>query len=225
MYICLLGLSSSSTSLIAAQRYQQQRNVTITGSHAVTYQVVISPPNVENNIVAVAIGQDIYGLEADPNIPMLYKGIGPSSEPYRYVILDNDQNKAIIHYEQFERPAIQEAVETFHETYGRPWNKLHIPPIPRVYDFDSSHLNPVNDPFAPVDDPAASELFQEGTIATIHFKVDEDEAQEMHTKKFDKKAKVKGDMTFIRFVIYNLKTTTTKKEEEECLYMCLLNYY
>ncbi|KAG2219553.1 hypothetical protein INT45_013212 [Circinella minor] len=175
-------------------------NITILNeSHPVTYQVVISPPDVNQNIVAVAIGQDIYGLHPDPMIPMLYKGVGPSSEPYRYVILDNHQNKDIIHYEQFERPAIQEAKETFHETYGRPWNKLHIPSIPRVYDFDSSHLNPVNDSFAPVEDPAASELFQEGTIATLHFKMDEENAQELHTNKYDKKVKIKGDMTFISY--------------------------
>ncbi|KAI9252412.1 coth protein-domain-containing protein [Phascolomyces articulosus] len=190
----------TSTGLKAITLAQQQGAPVQVESHPVTYQVVISPPDAKTNTVGVAIGQDVYGLEPDPKVPMLYKGIGPSSQPYRYVILDNNENKSILHYERFERPAIQEATETFHEMYGRPWNKLHIPPMPRVYDFDSSNLDPVEDPYAPIDDPAASELFQEGTIVTLHFKVDEEDAQQMHTQKFDeKKSKIRGDMTFISY--------------------------
>ncbi|KAI8144535.1 coth protein-domain-containing protein [Fennellomyces sp. T-0311] len=170
-----------------------------TYAHPVTYKVVISPPNAES-IVGVAIGQDIYGLSPDPKVPMLYTGTGPSSQPYRYVILDNT---TLTHYERFERPAIEKASQTYYEFYGRPWNKLAIPSIPRVYDFHPKGIEsvaPVEDPYAAVNDPAASDLFQDGIVATIHFKADDSLVQAMHTKKFDKlSAKVTGDMTYISY--------------------------
>lgn len=172
------------------------------GVHPVTYSVIANPPSI-NNVVGVAMGKDVFALQASETVPMLYTGTGPSSDPYRYVILDNNNN--IVHFEPFERPAIEHSGQSFYETYGRPWNKLTLPTIPQLYDFNTStgHSEPLpKDHRASIVDPAECRLFEEGTIATIHLEADDAQVKAMHLNKMEKKAaRVEGRLTYIRYII------------------------
>lgn len=158
----------------------------LAGTHPVTYQVVVSVPDPDAHGVGVAIGEDVYALDANPSVPLLYSGTAPSDKPYRYVILDQKQGN-IVHFEPFERPPIENANHTFHETYGRPWNKISLPSLPHIYNFRYGSSSP------------SSRLFEEGTIATIHIEANDADIQRMHANKFDKDlAKVHANMTYIR---------------------------
>ncbi|KAI8374262.1 coth protein-domain-containing protein [Radiomyces spectabilis] len=154
-------------------------------AHQVIYQVVANPP--PNASVGVAIGEYVYGLKADSDIPMLYHGPGPNNEPYRYVVYDGTNQ--LLDFESFERPAIQHAERTFNEVYNRPWNKLKLTELPQLYNFSSYSKNA---------DPGASKLFDEGTIATLHFQAPNDELHNMHTNKIQK-IKVTGTLTYINY--------------------------
>ncbi|KAL0081764.1 hypothetical protein J3Q64DRAFT_1186909 [Phycomyces blakesleeanus] len=115
---------------------------------------------------------------------MLYVGRGPSESHYRYVILDSPETKNMIDFEKFERPAIIHADATFNEVFGRPWNLLRLDSLPTLYE-----------PRVPNNTP--SRLFEDGTIATMHFEANEDEIAEMHANKL-KKIKVSGRLTYIK---------------------------
>lgn len=156
---------------------------------------VVATPQAEGKL-GVTVDQDIYPLEADPNVPLLYSGRAPGGKEYRYVTLGAADE--ILDTEAFDRPAMYEAKETYNEVYGRPWNKIFLPELPQVYDFDSRNKAPLQGN-ATVQDPAKNDLFEEGTIATIHITADEEDIQAMHANKMDKKAaRMDAKLTYIR---------------------------
>ncbi|KAI9320767.1 coth protein-domain-containing protein [Dichotomocladium elegans] len=158
---------------------------------SITYQVIVDPSELDGNTVGVALGSKVYQLNSHPVVPMLYTGTGPSSsKPYRYVILRNS-SLDIVQSEPFERPPIEHASHTFYETYGRSWNKINLPDLPQVYPFSEINQTEL--------DPAASPLYEDGTIATLHFQIDDDELQLLHAKKSDKELKVQGTMTYLGY--------------------------
>jgi hypothetical protein len=142
-------------------------------------------PEFASHIVGVAINDDIYPLAANPDAPLLYSGMAPGETSYRYVIVDSLDNKVLLDFEKFQRPAINTLDRTYNEVFGRAWNQLSLPTIPKLYDY----------PY-PVPE---NKLFEEGTISTIHFRADQAEIDNMHTQ-FAEAIKVKGVMTYIRFV-------------------------
>lgn len=131
---------------------------------------------------------------------MMYVGTGPRAREYRYVILDNASSRNIIDFEPFTREGIRSADETYNEVYGRSWNRLHLPELPQVYSFFNKHDER---------DPADSKLFEEGQIATLHIRADEDEVQGMHANKLQKgekngekkDEKVHASMTYIGYAM------------------------
>ncbi|KAM3589453.1 hypothetical protein VKS41_000317 [Umbelopsis sp. WA50703] len=149
----------------------------------ITYNVVVSP-EFASHIVGVAINDDIYPLAANPDAPLLYSGMAPGETSYRYVIVDSLDNKVLLDFEKFQRPAINTLDRTYNEVFGRAWNQLSLPTIPKLYDY----------PY-PVPE---NKLFEEGTISTIHFRADQAEIDNMHTQ-FAEAIKVKGVMTYISY--------------------------
>ncbi|KAG0180597.1 hypothetical protein DFQ29_000355 [Apophysomyces sp. BC1021] len=157
-------------------------DVCYAASSAVTYRAVVNPPDPAHT-VGVAVGTDVYAMEADPRIPLLYAGRAPGQAPYRYVILDT--SKTIIDFEKFERPAIEQANQTFNEVFGRPWNKLSLFTLPQLYPFEPN-------------DSGLSKLYEEGGVATLHFEGSDSDIRDMHTNKMERKLSVNGRLTYIR---------------------------
>lgn len=114
---------------------------------------------------------------------MLYSGMAPGEIDYRYVIVDSMERKTVLDFEKFKRPAIMTQDKTYNEVFGRAWNQLSLPALPKVYDY----------PYL----MKSSKLFEEGQIATIHFQGDAPELENMHGKTIEE-IKVKGTMTYIR---------------------------
>lgn len=160
------------------------QTIIVNSTAVISYNVVI-PPDLASHIVGVAINDDIYPLTANADAPMLYSGMAPGEASYRYVIVDSLENKVLLDFEKFQRPAINTLDRTYNEVFGRAWNQLSLPTIPKIYDY----------PY-PVPE---SKLFEEGTIASIHFRADQAEIDKMHTQ-FQEEIKVKGVMTYIGFV-------------------------
>ncbi|ORY94137.1 coth protein-domain-containing protein [Syncephalastrum racemosum] len=163
----------------------------------IQYHVVANPQ--ADGKLGVTVDQDIYPLEADPNVPLLYSGRAPGGKEYRYVTLGAADE--ILDTETFDRPAMYEAKDTYNEVYGRPWNKIFLPELPQLYDFDSRNKAPlIGSSNQTVKDPAKNDLFEDGTIATIHITADEEDIQAMHANKMDKKAaRMDGKLTFISY--------------------------
>ncbi|KAF7730857.1 hypothetical protein EC973_001375 [Apophysomyces ossiformis] len=163
------------------------KNLTQVQSSAVTYRALVNPPD-PSHTVGVAVGEQVYAMEPDPEISMLYTGQAPGQVPYRYVIMDT--SKTILDFERFERPGIEQANMTFNEVFGRPWNKLSLFSLPQIYPFEPS-------------DPGLSKLYDDGTIATLHFEGSEADIREMHTNKMEKKLSVSGKLSYIRQSIHS----------------------
>ncbi|KAG2186110.1 hypothetical protein INT43_002548 [Umbelopsis isabellina] len=157
--------------------------IIVNSTAVITYNVVV-PPDLASHVVGVAINDDIYPLTANPDAPMLYSGNAPGETSYRYVIVDSLENKVLLDFEKFQRPAINTLDRTYNEVFGRAWNQLSLPSIPKMYDY----------PY-PVPE---SKLFEEGTIASIHFRADQAEVDKMHTQ-FQDEIKVKGVLTYINY--------------------------
>lgn len=139
------------------------------------YNVVVVRPAVT---VAVAIGDEMYPLQPHPTIPFLHTGSAPGESTYRYVQLDPYD------YEAFERPALMHAERTFNEVYGRPWNQLRLPVLPKVFDI----------PF----DNGPSLLYEDGVIANLFFEFDPVTLDLLHSDKMNTVAKIDGKLSYIR---------------------------
>lgn len=114
---------------------------------------------------------------------MLYSGMAPGEIEYRYVIVDSMERKTVLDFEKFKRPAIMTQDKTYNEVFGRAWNQLSLPDLPKMYDYPYQMKR--------------SKLFEEGQIATIHFQGDASELENMHGRTKEE-IKVKGTMTYIR---------------------------
>ncbi|KAI8099765.1 coth protein-domain-containing protein [Halteromyces radiatus] len=163
----------------------------------IEYNVVVNSMTAQM-MVGVAVGNQVYPLLQHESVPFLYQGWAPGKKSYRYVMLDSIDPNTVIDYEPFERAAIFQSDRTFNEVYGRPWNKLTLPVLPKVYDFElgpdsQSNLNQQHQ------DLGDSKLYEDGVIANLIFQFDEADVDQLHLNKMNLKAKIKGQMTFISY--------------------------
>ncbi|KAI8342766.1 coth protein-domain-containing protein [Chlamydoabsidia padenii] len=133
--------------------------------------------------VSVAVDNQMYPLQPHPTVPFLYSGMAPGESAYRYVLLDSSSNMA--DYESFDRPALKQVDRTFNEVYGRPWNHLQLPTLPKIYDIPFDH--------------GSSPLYQDGVIAHLLFEFDPVALDQLHSDKMNVVAKIEGKMTFISY--------------------------
>ncbi|KAI8071070.1 coth protein-domain-containing protein [Gongronella butleri] len=154
----------------------------------VTRYTVVVRPSRPDAIVAVAVGQDVYPLQPMDTMPFLYTGNAPNQSPYRYMLLAPDNT--VIEHEPFERPAINEAASTFNEVYGRPWNKLELPSLPKIFDFQYDTKRA---------DPGESGLYEDGVIAQLFFEGPQEALAAIHQNKMDTALKVPGSLTYVSY--------------------------
>jgi hypothetical protein len=161
----------------------------------IQYSVVYPDYLEDGNSLAVKVDQsDIVILNTNDSVPLLYTGIAPKSQfAYRYVIVSTEDPSMIVSQEDFDRnhtTAFQD--KTFNDVYGQDWHVWdQLKPLPQLYSFDKDTKGGMND-------PAASHLFQEGTIATMHLSAPSEEVSFMHSNKLNKMIKLKGTLTYIK---------------------------
>ncbi|CAO3591337.1 unnamed protein product [Absidia cylindrospora] len=129
---------------------------------------------------------------------MLYTGAGPGKKPYRYVLLENLTTKTIEDFEPFERPAIIQSDRTFNEVYNRPWNKLSLPALPKVYDFELGPDTAKNKEHEK-QDLGHSKLYEDGVVANLMFEFDPSELEMLHADKMNLLKKIKGKMHYVSY--------------------------
>jgi hypothetical protein len=164
-------------------------------SPLVEYNVVMSEAG--TGIVGVAVGQEVFPLQQHDQAPLLYTGMGPGKQPYRYVLLNDLTSKEMVDFEPFERPAILQSDRTFNEVFGRPWNKLALPTLPKVYPFELGPDTPKNKKHAD-EDLGHSKLYEDGVIANLMFNFDPALLDQLHSDKMDPLKKIKGTMSYVR---------------------------
>jgi hypothetical protein len=161
----------------------------------IQYSVVFHDYLDDGHSLAVKVDQSvIVVLGSNGTFPLLYTGVAPKSQStYRYVIVSTKNPRKIISQEDFDRQqtaAFQD--KTFNDVYGQNWHVYdQIKPLPQLYSFDKDTNGGMNDPMA-------SHLFQEGTIATLHLSAPDEDVSFMHLNKLNKLIKLKGTLTYIK---------------------------
>jgi hypothetical protein len=146
--------------------------------------------------MAVLVDGAYFPLQNNESIPMMYNGLAPKGvTSYKYTIKSSEDPTAVT-TETFDRPAeYLTDIESFNDVFGQNWHKIDdMNPLPQLYAFDKEKYSPQGGN----NDPGASNLYEDGTIATIHFTAPEEDIWKMHTYKMSKLVKLKGDFTYIR---------------------------
>lgn len=163
----------------------------------IQYNVVYHDDLEDGNSLAVKVDRStIVLLHSDDSLPMLYKATAPSSHStYRYVVVSTANPQEIISEEEFDRTLTNAfADRTLNDVYGQDWHVWdESKPLPQLYSFNKDSTGRMSD-------PVASHLFQEGTIATVHLSAPEEDVAYLHANKMDKKFKLKGTLTYIKWV-------------------------
>ncbi|GAA5796070.1 hypothetical protein HPULCUR_001439 [Helicostylum pulchrum] len=160
-----------------------------------TYHVVTISLLTPGQGMSVLIDGTHYPLQQSNTVPMLYTGPAPKSQTgYQYTIT-KDGNP--METEIFERSAEYLSEEqSFNDVYGQSWRKLDdMNPLPQLYAFDRERYSPLGG----MGDPVASNLYEDGTVATIHISASPEQVLEMHQKKMDKKISLLADLTYINY--------------------------
>lgn len=159
-----------------------------------TYHVVTISLLTPGQGMSVLIDGTHYPLQQSSTVPMLYTGSAPKSQTaYQYSITKNGNP---METEIFERSAEYLSEEqSFNDVYGQSWRKLDdMNPLPQLYAFDRERYSPLGG----MNDPAASNLYEDGTVATIHISASPEQVLAMHQKKMDKKIDLLADFTYIK---------------------------
>lgn len=166
------------------------------GDDLITYSVLSVQILTPDKAMGVLVDGNFFPLQQSSSVPMMYTGSAPKSQTsYQYTVA-KAIDKSIIHTEEFQRPPEYLTEEkSFNDVYGQHWHKIEdMHKLPQLYAFDrdeSSHVGGMKD-------PAASNLYEDGTVATIHINASPEEIQEMHAKKMDKKVNLRATLTYIK---------------------------
>lgn len=147
-------------------------------------------------VVAVLVDGAYYPMQRNAALPMMYTASAPKGQTsYKYTI-KNPEDPTAITTETFDRPAeYLTDTKSFNDVFGQNWHKVDdMNPLPQLYEFDKEKYSPMGGNH----DPAASNLYEDGTIATVHFSAPEEDILKLHTYKMSKLVKLKGDLTYIK---------------------------
>lgn len=158
----------------------------------ITYNVLSITPLTPGQSIFVSVDGTHYLLEQS-HLPLLYTGAAPTAQSsYQYILSTDNQ----VQSEPFERaPTYLTAQQSFYDIFGQAWHKqddMHT--LPQLYSFDKDRYSPLGG----MNDPVACQLYQEGTIATIHISASPEEVVAMHQNKMDKKFELLADLTYIK---------------------------
>lgn len=170
-------------------------NVVI-GNDLITYNVLSVQMLTANKTLAVLVDGNYFPLQQSSSIPMMYTGLAPKSQnSYQYTV-SKVADKSVLSTEEFQRPSEYLTEErTFNDVYGQHWHKIEdMHNLPQLYAFQKDGFSPAGG----MNDPVASNLYEEGTVATIHISAPPEEIKEMHAKKMDKKFKLRATLTYIK---------------------------
>lgn len=168
----------------------------ILGDDLITYNVLSVQFLTADQAMAVLVDGNYFPLQQSSSVPMMYTGLAPKSQTsYQYTVA-KAIDKSIIQTEEFQRPPEYLTKEkTFNDVYGQHWHKIEdMHKLPQLYAFEKSNDSHVGG----MNDPAASNLYEDGTIATIHISAPPDEVEQMHAKKMDKKVNLRATLTYIK---------------------------
>jgi hypothetical protein len=168
----------------------------VVASDLITYTVLTINLLKPGTTMAVLVDGTYFPLEQHNEVAMMYTGLAPKSEnSYKYTITKKS-DQSVVSTEEFDRPAEYPSVErTYNDIYGQNWRKIDdMNTLPQLYAFDKDKYSPKGG----MNDPAASNLYEEGTIATIHFKAPPEDIEKMHTYKMSRLVKLHGDLTYIK---------------------------
>lgn len=161
----------------------------------ITYKVLGIQMLPNDKSMAVLVDGNYFPLKKT-SVPMLYTGLAPKSQnSYQYTVIKAG-DQSVVSVEEFKRPSeyLTEKA-SFNDVYGQQWHKIEdMHPLPQLYSFEKNQSSTEGG----MNDPAASNLYEEGTVATIHISAPADEVEEMHENKMDKTKSLKATMTFIK---------------------------
>lgn len=168
----------------------------VLGDDLITYNVLSVQMLTPDKAMGVLVDGNFFPLQQSNSVPMMYTGSAPKSQnSYQYTVA-KAIDKSIIHTEEFQRPSEYLTEEkTFNDVYGQHWHKIDdMHKLPQLYAFDKDETAHVGG----MKDPAASNLYEDGTVATIHINAPPEQIEEMHAKKMDKKVNLRATMTYIK---------------------------